>query len=955
MSSPSPGPVRAVAKFFFDGDRKFFVKGVTYGPFRPDAEGHYLGDPQKLETDLGLMRDVGVNVLRIYHCPPRWFLDRCAAAGVRVLITVPWAKHIEFLREKSARDAITEAVRSTVAAHAGHPAIFGYLVGNEISSNMVRWLGVRRVTEFLEHLIRVGRAENPHVLFSYASFPPTEFLLPQNVDFYCFNVYLHNQRDFERYLLRLQNLAEDRPLILGEFGMDTIRHPEEEQAAMLCWHVDSVLKCGLAGTIFFAWTDEWFTGDQEITDWAFGLVTRDRQPKKSFHALRDRLGAPEQPLERVPLARTPSISVIVCSYNGAATLEACLESLGKIDYPDYEVILVDDGSTDNTPEIAARFPGVRYLHQTNHGLSHARNTGAAAARGEIFAYTDSDCMADVDWLYFLVSTLLSGDYAGVGGPNISPPAQNWVQACVAAAPGGPSHVLLTDTVAEHIPGCNMAWWRWAFENVGGFDAEYHKAGDDVDFCWRVQQAGFEIAFSPTAIVWHYRRFTLKAFRKQQEGYGEAESMLRFKHLIFFGPTGTAKWRGQIYGTPRFSWFINRPIIYHGIFGDGFFQSIYPTPQSELAAYLGSVEWFALTVFLFGLGIFLPEVRIVPYLMLGGTLCVAMSYMLRARIEPKFDTVAARLFVTFLAIAQPLVRGWSRYFTWLQFKRTPRAVITAHELLPPETAGAETPERRSYWSEESKDRHQLLGVIFALLEEEGWRYSSDTGWNEWDIQIYGNFWWSVTLQSVTEYHGGPKCLTRVRLRHRFVPTTVIINLVIVTLLIYHQLNTANAQPWILLPYAVFITFLALRARQLKSRVAELVDLAAYRLGLSRIKGNATTASRIARLKRCVGRCCFASSCALACEFALAATLESFRRLAPAGNAGALRRDGDGLRGRISLRGRRFPGMAERRGNRQPSFGPWPLPCGWSFCPWNRATTSGVTNGKAKSSRPDSILT
>ena len=89
---------------------------------------------------------------------------------------------------------------------------------------MVRWLGVRRVTEFLETLIRVGREADPNVLFSYASYPPTEFLLPQNVDFCCFNVYLHDQRDFERYLLRLQNLAEDRPLMLGEFGMDTIRH-----------------------------------------------------------------------------------------------------------------------------------------------------------------------------------------------------------------------------------------------------------------------------------------------------------------------------------------------------------------------------------------------------------------------------------------------------------------------------------------------------------------------------------------------------------------------------------------------------------------------------------------------------------------------------------------------------------------------------------------------------------
>ncbi|MDQ6622046.1 MAG: glycosyltransferase [Verrucomicrobiota bacterium] len=822
-----------MAKFFFEGETKFFVKGVTYGPFRPDPEDNYLGTPERLDRDLTLMREMGLNLLRIYHPPPLWFLDRCAAAGMRVLITLPWAKHVEFLRQKKARDAIVVAVRASVAEHAGHPAIFGYLVGNEISSPMIRWLGVRRVTEFIEHLIRVARAENPAVLYSYASFPPTEFLLPQNVDFFCFNVYLHNQRDFERYVLRLQNLAEDRPLVLGEFGMDTIRHTQDEQAEMLAWHVDSAVKCGLAGTVFFAWTDEWFTGGEEITDWAFGLVTQERTPKKSYFALRDKLGGDRAGVARPPLPRTPLVSVIVCSYNAAKTLEACLHSLGKIDYPAYEVILVDDGSTDETPQIAARFPEVRYVRQTNHGLSHARNTGASVARGEIFAYTDSDCMPDVDWLYHLVSVLLSGNYAGVGGPNVSPPAQNWIQACVAAAPGGPSHVLLTDTVAEHIPGCNMAWWRWAFESVGGFDIEYHKAGDDVDFCWRVQQAGYEIGFSATAIVWHYRRFTIGAFRRQQEGYGEAESMLRFKHLIFFGPTGSAKWRGQIYGTPRFSWFINRPVIYHGTFGEGFFQSIYPTPQSEIAGYLSSVEWFAATVFLIGLGIFLPEVRIVPYLMFGGMLCVALSYMLRARIEPKFDTSAARLLVMFLAFAQPLVRGWSRYFTWLQFKRTPRAVIATHELLP---AGSESRgwlRRRSYWSDDGKDRHQLLTAIFALLEEEGWRYSTDTGWNEWDIHIYGNFWWSVTLQTVTEYHGGPKCLTRVAVCNRFVATTVIINLVILALLIYHQLNTVHAGLWILLPYFFFLLFLATRARILKSRVAELVDLAAYRAGLQRI--------------------------------------------------------------------------------------------------------------------------
>ena len=128
-------------------------------------------------------------------------------------------------------------------------------------------------------------------------------------------------------------------------------------------------------------------------------------------------------------------------------------------------------------------------------------------------------------------------------------------------------------------------------------------------------------------------------------------------------------------------------------------------------------------------------------------------MLRARIEPKFDTVPARLLVMFLAFAQPLVRGWTRYFTWLQFKRTPRCVIRTHEDLPEAQPLRGSLSRRNYWSEEGKERDYLLGESFELLDEEGWRYSTDTGWNDWDIQIYGNFWWSIVLQTVTEYHGG----------------------------------------------------------------------------------------------------------------------------------------------------------------------------------------------------------
>ena len=828
--SPVTERVVVRSKFFFEGEKKFFVKGVTYGPFAPDAEGYQFGPKEQAARDLATIRETGANLIRIYTTPPRWLLDLCLENGLRVLFSIAWMEHVEFLNDPKVLASVEKAVVEAVREHKGHHAIFGYLLGNEIPSSMVRWLGAKRVTEFVEHLVNIARREDPRALYSYASYPPTEYLLPQNVDFLTFNVYLHRRENFERYLARLQNLAEDKPLVMGEFGMDTIRHTEEEQAEMIGWHLDAVVRGGLAGTILYAWTDDWHRGGMEILDWAFGLVKRDRTPKKVLENVRGFYGISGSITDGAPLHRVPKVSVIVCSYNGGQTLEACLRSLKKINYPDYEVVLVNDGSTDNTREIVSHHPWVKAIHQANMGLSVARNVGAAHASGEILAYTDSDCMADPDWLYYLVGTLLSGNYAGVGGPNISPPAQNWQQACVAAAPGGPSHVLLTDVVAEHIPGCNMAFHRWAFDKVGGFDPEYRKAGDDVDFCWRLQQEGQVIAFSPSAIVWHYRRFTLKAFRKQQEGYGEAESLLRFKHLVFFGPTGTAKWKGQIYGAPRFTWLVNKPVIYHGVFGEGLFQCIYPTPQSELAAYLSSIEWVTLTSFLLLLSIPFPALRIVAYLMFGGTLLVALSYMIHAKLEPRFDTIRARLLVAFLALSQPLVRGWARYFTWLKFKRTPESVISAKEkdFTPSNIRGL---SKLILWNEEGKGRELLLSTLIEALEKEGWSYSIDTGWKEWDVQIYGSFWWGVTMRSVTEYHGGPKCLTRVSLATRMVATTFLLNFLIVSFLIYWSASGHDLL-WPGIVYAGIMLGIWSRGHRLKKRVAQLVEASAQRIGLQR---------------------------------------------------------------------------------------------------------------------------
>src|SRR5262249_8555513 len=150
---------------------------------------------------------------------------------------------------------------------------------------------------------------------------------------------------------------------------------------------------------------------------------------------------------------------VVCTYNGGRTLEQCLRSLRALDYPNYEVVVVDDGSTDDTPailncardwwqedrgacgsDVAGREPSFPVVRQANRGLSVARNVGLRHATGDIIAFTDSDCFADPDWLTCLAHRFGSCDAAAVGGPNLTP-NDGCLAACVAAAPGQPTHVL----------------------------------------------------------------------------------------------------------------------------------------------------------------------------------------------------------------------------------------------------------------------------------------------------------------------------------------------------------------------------------------------------------------------------------------------------------------------------------------------------------------------------------
>src|SRR5262249_10279762 len=143
------------------------------------------------------------------------------------------------------------------------------------------------------------------------------------------------------------------------------------------------------------------------------------------------------------------------------------------------------------------------------------------------------------------------------------------------------------------------------EQIGGFDPIFRRAGDDVDVCWRIQEAGYKIGFSPSAIVWHHRRPSIKAYLRQQSGYGFAESLLYKKHPYMFNLAGYIKWRGRIYVTSMQQLPLFRSFIYYGLAGNAMFQSLYQKDPSTLIHVPMMGEWYFTWMLLF-LGSFFAD-------------------------------------------------------------------------------------------------------------------------------------------------------------------------------------------------------------------------------------------------------------------------------------------------------------------------------------------------------------
>jgi GT2 family glycosyltransferase len=251
---------------------------------------------------------------------------------------------------------------------------------------------------------------------------------------------------------------------------------------------------------------------------------------------------PAGPPARAPAPALPPVSVIIATHNRPGMLRECLDCLLRVDYPSFEVIVVDNAPADDAAERLVRdayAQRVRYVREPVAGLAHAHNRGLATARCDIAAFTDDDTLVDPGWLAAIAEGFAQGPGIGCVTGLIVPAELRTAAQAALEHHGGfakgyaprtwslrnpPKDPLFPFTAGRFGSGTNMAFRVAALRALGGFDPATGTGtpahgGDDLLAFFRVLTAGHTLAYRPDAIVWHRHRRTSDALEAQAFGYG----------------------------------------------------------------------------------------------------------------------------------------------------------------------------------------------------------------------------------------------------------------------------------------------------------------------------------------------------------------------------------------------------------------------------------------------------
>lgn len=205
----------------------------------------------------------------------------------------------------------------------------------------------------------------------------------------------------------------------------------------------------------------------------------------------------------------PFVSAVICTYNRAKYLDRCIESLKNQNYTNFEIIVVNGPSTDETDFVLKKYPEIKLIRQTKlNGLSFARNLGIEASKGDIVAFIDDDAVADTNWIQFLVEGYKDESVGGVGGLVYGPQKTHLqfdrgiINKC-----GAPTPIRNEDSIIKKdefyiIMGTNSSFQKNILKEVGGFDPYFRYYHDESDLCVRIAKKGYRIVYKRDAFVIH---------------------------------------------------------------------------------------------------------------------------------------------------------------------------------------------------------------------------------------------------------------------------------------------------------------------------------------------------------------------------------------------------------------------------------------------------------------------
>jgi GT2 family glycosyltransferase len=236
----------------------------------------------------------------------------------------------------------------------------------------------------------------------------------------------------------------------------------------------------------------------------------------------------------------PFVSIIVPVYNRAALIKDCLNSLMNLDYPKkkLEIIVVDDGSTDASIEVIKSFRNlapniITLLSSKRKGSASARKLGISHAKGEIIAFTDSDCRVDKYWLKELIKYFQNLKVGAVAGKTIYSGPKNYISKILERKSIQITYyyALHRKVTLEYAPTCNLAVKKEILKMTGEYGKDFFHGGDDIDLGVKIKNLGYKIALARKAVVYHERtaKKNILSIIKTLILYGKADFILQLKY------------------------------------------------------------------------------------------------------------------------------------------------------------------------------------------------------------------------------------------------------------------------------------------------------------------------------------------------------------------------------------------------------------------------------------------